>query len=196
MQIALPNVDRRLPIVDGLNRTNGWPSAHELEQTPGDGEGPGSLVCCLSCVAKRQTQLSDWPTQSKREFFLPEGLQTGILIFSYLQSPDETLVPLSLTHPADLGTYSFHKHVSQFLIINLFENTQTHPIDSVCLENPDSYSEGPREVKSTEADSGWRAGRGETACIEWIVAVLMDCCLVIQLCPTLYDLYDLWPVAY
>ena len=80
--------------------------------------------------------------------------------------------------------------MSQFLIINLFENTQTHPIDSVCLENPDSYSEGPREVKSTEADSGWRAGRGETACVEWIVAVLMDCCLVIQLCPTLYDPVD------
>ena len=59
MQIALPNVDRRLPIVDGLNRTKGWPSGHELEQTPGDGEGQGSLVCCLSCVSKSQTQLSD-----------------------------------------------------------------------------------------------------------------------------------------
>ena len=33
----------------------------ESEQTPGDGEGQGSLVCCSPGVAKSQTQLSDKP---------------------------------------------------------------------------------------------------------------------------------------
>ena len=35
--------------------TNGY----EFEQTPGDGEGQGSLACCGLGVAKNQTQLSD-----------------------------------------------------------------------------------------------------------------------------------------
>ena len=34
---------------------------HEFEETPGDGEGQGSLVCCSSWghITKGQTQLSD-----------------------------------------------------------------------------------------------------------------------------------------
>ena len=32
---------------------------NELGQTPGDGEGQGSLVCCTHGVAKSQTQLGD-----------------------------------------------------------------------------------------------------------------------------------------
>lgn len=35
------------------------------------------------------------------------------------------------THPADLGTYGLHNHVSQFLIVNLYH------IGSIFLENPD-----------------------------------------------------------
>ena len=35
--------------------TNGY----EFEQTPGDGEGQGSLACYGLGVAKNQTQLSD-----------------------------------------------------------------------------------------------------------------------------------------
>ena len=30
-------------------------SGHELEQTPGDGEGQGSLVCCSPWVAELET---------------------------------------------------------------------------------------------------------------------------------------------
>ena len=37
------------------HRCNG----HKSEQTPGDGEGQGSLACCSPWVAKSQTQLSD-----------------------------------------------------------------------------------------------------------------------------------------
>ena len=36
-----------------------WLNVHELEQTQGDSEGQGSLVCCYSWVAKSWTQLSD-----------------------------------------------------------------------------------------------------------------------------------------
>ena len=34
-------------------------SGHEFEQTPGDSEGQGSLVCTVQGVAKSQTQLSN-----------------------------------------------------------------------------------------------------------------------------------------
>ena len=34
-------------------------NGHELEQTPGDGEGQGSLACCSPGVTKSGTQLSD-----------------------------------------------------------------------------------------------------------------------------------------
>ena len=37
-----------------------WLNGHEFEQTPGDGEGPGSLVCCSPWGHKSQTWLSDW----------------------------------------------------------------------------------------------------------------------------------------
>ena len=35
---------------------------HEFEQTPGDGEGHSSLVCCSPEIAKSQTRLSNWTT--------------------------------------------------------------------------------------------------------------------------------------
>ena len=40
----------------------GWhhkPNGHEFEQTSGDGEGEGILVCCSPWVPKSQTQLHD-----------------------------------------------------------------------------------------------------------------------------------------
>ena len=37
------------------HRLNG----HEFEQTPGDGEGQGSVVCCSPGVTKSGTRLSD-----------------------------------------------------------------------------------------------------------------------------------------
>ena len=39
-----------------------WLDGHEFEQTPGVGDGQGSLVCCSPWVAKSQTQLSDQTT--------------------------------------------------------------------------------------------------------------------------------------
>ena len=42
-------------MVGWLQQFNG----HELEQTPGDGEGQGSLACCGPGVAKSQTRLSN-----------------------------------------------------------------------------------------------------------------------------------------
>ena len=44
------------------NEMVGWHhqfNGHEFEQTPGDGEGQGSLACCSPWVAKSQTQLSN-----------------------------------------------------------------------------------------------------------------------------------------
>ena len=46
------------------DETSGWHhplSGHESEQTPGDGEGQGSLVC-FSLWGQSQTRLSDWTT--------------------------------------------------------------------------------------------------------------------------------------
>ena len=40
------------------HRLNG----HEFEQTPGDGEGQGSLVCCSPRVTKSWTGFSNWTT--------------------------------------------------------------------------------------------------------------------------------------
>ena len=42
-------------MVQWIHRLNG----HEFKQTPGDGEGQGSLACCIHGVAKSQTQLSE-----------------------------------------------------------------------------------------------------------------------------------------
>ena len=36
-----------------------WFSGHEFEQTQGDNEGQGSLVCAVCRVTKNQMQLSD-----------------------------------------------------------------------------------------------------------------------------------------
>ena len=42
-----------------------WLNGHEFEQTPGDSEGQGSLVCCSPWVKKSQTQFSNWTTTFK-----------------------------------------------------------------------------------------------------------------------------------
>ena len=54
-------------IVGWHHRLNG----HEFEQTLGDNEGQGSLVCCNPGVPESQAQLSDWTTTkhaSKQEY--------------------------------------------------------------------------------------------------------------------------------
>ena len=45
-------------------------NGHEFEQTPGDGEGQGSLVCCSPWVCK-ETGLSDRQQQNAAISFLP-----------------------------------------------------------------------------------------------------------------------------
>ena len=57
-----------------------WFNGHELEQTPGDGEGQGSLVCCSHGVAKSQTQLGDWTTTEKGYGFWMNFVKGRIVI--------------------------------------------------------------------------------------------------------------------
>ena len=45
-----------------------WLHELELEQSPGDGEGQGSLACCNPWVAKRLTQLFNWTTKLFRSW--------------------------------------------------------------------------------------------------------------------------------
>ena len=45
-------------------------NGNEYEQTPGDSEGQGSLVCCSPWVTKSQIQLSDWTAKSLLDRFL------------------------------------------------------------------------------------------------------------------------------
>ena len=42
-----------------------WLSGHEFEQTPGNSEDQGSLVCCSPWSCKDRTLFSDWTTTSK-----------------------------------------------------------------------------------------------------------------------------------
>ena len=39
-----------------------WLNGNEFQQTPGDGEGQGSLTCCSPRGAKSPTRLNDWTT--------------------------------------------------------------------------------------------------------------------------------------
>ena len=48
---------QRMRWLDGITD---WFNVHEFEQTPGDSEEQGSLVCCSSWGPKSQTWLSDW----------------------------------------------------------------------------------------------------------------------------------------
>ena len=54
--------EEKRTLEDEMVRWHQWLSGHEFEQTPGDCEGQGSLVCCSSWAAKSWTQLSDWTT--------------------------------------------------------------------------------------------------------------------------------------
>ena len=60
----------------------GWhhrPDGHEFEQTPGVGEGQGSLACCSPWGHKSQTQLSNWT-----EVFLPTAKSIPVSPDTYL----------------------------------------------------------------------------------------------------------------
>ena len=46
-----------------------WLNEHEFEQTPGDSEGQGSLVCCNHGVAKSRTWLSNWAIEQLPAFW-------------------------------------------------------------------------------------------------------------------------------
>ena len=41
-----------------------WLNGHEFEQTPGDGEGPGSLACC-SPQGHKESDLTKWLNNNK-----------------------------------------------------------------------------------------------------------------------------------
>ena len=44
-------------------RQHHWLNGHESEQTPGDGEGQGSLACCNLWGCKELDMTQDWTTQ-------------------------------------------------------------------------------------------------------------------------------------
>ena len=47
-----------------------WLNGHEFEQTPGDSEGQGSLVCCIHGFAKSWMWLSYWTTTAMKSTLL------------------------------------------------------------------------------------------------------------------------------
>ena len=51
-----------------------WLNGHEFEQTPGDSDGQGSLVCCSPCSCKESdtTKQLDW-TKLKRQAIFIDG---------------------------------------------------------------------------------------------------------------------------
>ena len=50
---------------DGIVGWHDWLNGHEFEQTPGDGEGQGSLVCCSPWGCRVG---HDWVTEEQRSF--------------------------------------------------------------------------------------------------------------------------------
>ena len=55
------------------------------QQTPGDSEGQGSLVCCSPWVAKSQAWLSDWTTtklltETQTTILVPQGKQLIVIM--------------------------------------------------------------------------------------------------------------------
>ena len=86
-----------------------WLSGHEFEQTPGDGEGQGSLVCCSPWVAKSRTWLSDWTTTNPC-FLIPNRNRRGSN-YSLTMSP---LDPLILFHSKDSLYHHPHSSLTNF----------------------------------------------------------------------------------
>ena len=61
---------QRMKWLDGIN-------GHESEQTPGDGEGQGSLVCCSSCLTLLRVRHNWWSTTWERLRAEGEGGDRG-----------------------------------------------------------------------------------------------------------------------
>ena len=56
-------------------KMDGWMSGPEFEQTQGDSEGQGSMVCCIR--SQSQTQLSDWAAKTLKHFWMYLTFLTG-----------------------------------------------------------------------------------------------------------------------
>ena len=64
-------------------------NGHEFEQTPGDSEGQGNLVCCSPWGRKCQTRLGDWttiPTKHVTQIFFhfPEYIKVTFTLYCNL----------------------------------------------------------------------------------------------------------------
>ena len=60
--------EEKLTAEDEIVVWHPWLNGHEFEHTLGDGEGQGSLVCCLVYgIASSRKWLSDWTTMDKRK---------------------------------------------------------------------------------------------------------------------------------
>ena len=75
-------------------------NGHEFEQTPGDGEGKGSLACCSHRVTKSQTELSSWTIATLMLFFLPDDI-TVMHAKSLHSALCDTIEPARLLCPWD-----------------------------------------------------------------------------------------------
>ena len=98
------------------NEMVGWHhqlDGHEFEQTPGDSEGWGSLVCCSPWGCKSQTWLSDWTRKLvhlldfwgkawkpivvngwiifSSLFFPPKSKNSNVVIFVHCEFPCELI---------------------------------------------------------------------------------------------------------
>ena len=67
----------------GLARWHHPFNGHVFEQTPENGDGQGSLVCCSPQVAKRWTRLSDWTTTNGLWNFFLSDQRKGLDVFSF-----------------------------------------------------------------------------------------------------------------
>ena len=61
-------------IEDEMGTWHHWLNGHEFEQTPGNGKGQESLVCCTPWGHKGQTRLSDWTTTKNNNYAWMVGI--------------------------------------------------------------------------------------------------------------------------
>ena len=100
-----------------------WHDRHEFEQTLGDSEGQGSLVCCIPRGCK-ELDTTDWLNWTEVQFGLFEAIKSAIThnsvaevvrtVSSLYSCPLSTLVHLH-THTNKSARTHTHTHTHNFL---------------------------------------------------------------------------------
>ena len=99
--------------LDGIT----WLKRHESEQTPGDGEGPGSPACCSLLGCREWTCLSDWTATIYFTFFISD-LSPGLVTSTQYPKIASKCALVVLPH-AEISL------LEQFLILMLVEGVPT-----------------------------------------------------------------------